>query len=150
MATVKPANENTLVVRRTIKSDRQKVFDAWVTARTLKQWFSPSDEFATVLAEADARVGGGYRIEMQSSDGKVHAVTGTYKEVERPARLVFTWRWEKDAKDIGETLVTLEFLALGDSTELILTHEGFPETRARDRHAWGHEGVLDRLAALLS
>ena len=75
-------------------------------------------------------------------------LSGTYLEIKAPDRLVLTWQWEGDP-DFGETLLTLEFLAHGNSTELVLTHERFPNSQWRDRHAAGWNGCFDRLNELL-
>jgi uncharacterized protein YndB with AHSA1/START domain len=75
-------------------------------------------------------------------------LSGTYLEVKSPDRLVLTWQWEGDP-DFGETLLTLDFLAHGNSTELVLTHERFPNSQWRDRHAVGWNGCFDRLDELL-
>jgi uncharacterized protein YndB with AHSA1/START domain len=49
--------------------------------------------------------------------------------------------------DVGQTLVTIEFLDRGDSTELVLTHERFPNAQAAGEHAKGWSGCLECLAA---
>ena len=48
-----------------------------------------------------------------------------------------------DTVEMGETLVTIEFLDRGDSTEMILTHEMFPTEGLRDQHAQGWEAMLE-------
>lgn len=100
-----------------------------------------------MVAELDLRVGGRFRIEMKHAKGNVHCVVGTYREVRPPERLVYTWAWE--GKDMGETLVTVEFLDRGGSTEVRLTHELFPTSEMRDEHAKGWNGCLDHLAGVL-
>jgi uncharacterized protein YndB with AHSA1/START domain len=72
-------------------------------------------------------------------------LSGTYREVRAPERLVYTWRWERPEMDVGETLVTVEFHDLGGATEVIVTHELFPDEAARDRHQEGWSGCLARL-----
>lgn len=93
-------------------------------------------------------MGGRYRIEMHPPSGNLHTVTGTFREVHPPGRLAFTWAWE--GKDMGETLVTLEFQDRGDSTNLVLTRELFPTQEMRDEHAKGWGGCLSRLAQLVA
>jgi uncharacterized protein YndB with AHSA1/START domain len=50
---------------------------------------------------------------------------------------------------MGETLVTVEFLERGRTTEVVLKHELFPADEARDLHAHGWNGSLDKLAKIL-
>jgi uncharacterized protein YndB with AHSA1/START domain len=57
---------------------------------------------------------------------------------------VFTWYWETEPEH-GNTVVTLEFVDLGAKSELILTHEHFANSDARDKHNNGWAFVLDSL-----
>ncbi len=58
---------------------------------------------------------------------------------------MYTWRWEAEP-ELGETLVTVEFLDREGSTEVVLTHEFLPTEKARGDHKKGWHGCLDRLA----
>jgi uncharacterized protein YndB with AHSA1/START domain len=82
---------------------------------------------------------------MKSPRNNIHYLVGTYREVRPPERLVCTWRWEAEP-EYGETLVTVEFLDRGGSTEVVLTHELFPTDEARRGHEQGWTSSLDRLA----
>ena len=140
--------ETTLHLTRTFPAPREKVFRAWTDPEELKKWWGP-EGYETPTAEVDLRVGGAYRFGMQKSpDGDIFYLRGTYREVRPPERLVYTWRWEAEP-ELGETLVTVEFLARGGSTEVVLTHELFPSKEARDGHSRGWNSSLDRLAKAL-
>ncbi len=71
---------------------------------------------------------------------------GTYLEVVRNERLVFTWSW--DGPDRVETIVTIELYERGDETELVLRHARFTAPEDWDRHLQGWGGYLEKLAAL--
>lgn len=136
-----------LRITRVVKADPERVFRAWTEPERLKAWSCP--EGGTVIAaEVDLRVGGRYRITMQSSEGGVHNAVGEYREIEPPHRLVYTWDWEEDEYEVGETLVTAEFRALGGATEVILTHELFPNVEAKASHEQGWASCLNRLEAV--
>jgi uncharacterized protein YndB with AHSA1/START domain len=81
-------------------------------------------------------------------DGEVFYLTGVYREVRPPERLVYTWRWEAEP-ELGETLVTVEFLDRGASTEVVLTHERFPSDAVRDQHGTGWSSCLECLAEVV-
>jgi uncharacterized protein YndB with AHSA1/START domain len=149
MADAKPRPATTLHVIRTFAAAREKVFRAWTDPEALKRWWIPRDGFSVPQVNLDLRVGGTYRIAMQNSKGEVFHLTGTYREVRPPEGLVYTWRWQGTESDIGETLVTVEFHDLGRSTEVVITHELFPDTRARELHDQGWAGCLSRLAHLV-
>lgn len=139
--------EITLRIQRIFKAPREKVFKAWTDPQELKNWWGPAG-YTTPGAEIDLRVGGAYRIAMRSPEGVVYDLYGVYQVVEPPRMLVYTWNWRGTRRDdIGETLVTVEFHELKQGTEIILTHERFPDQRACDEHDWGWNATLDRLAA---
>lgn len=148
MATRSTSDVPALRLERRFAAPRQRVFRAWTDAAELTGWFAPSDQHTTKVIALDVRVGGRYRIEMHPPSGNVHIVVGTFREVRPPEKLVFTWAWE--GKDMGETLVTLEFRDRGGSTDLVLTHELFPTQELRDEHTKGWDGCLSRLAKLVA
>ena len=80
--------------------------------------------------------------------GEQHVMTGVYQEIDEPDRLVFTMSWEKP--DAAETLVTLQFRARGNGTELLLIHERFPSEPLRDEHERGWTGCLEQLGCRLA
>jgi uncharacterized protein YndB with AHSA1/START domain len=148
MATRPSLPAATLHLSRTIAAPREAVFRAWTSPEALKRWWGPPG-YETPEVEVDLRVGGRYRLAMRKGPtGELFYLSGTYREVEPPARLVYSWRWESEAEE-EETLVTVEFLARGPSTEVRLTHERFVTEEARDEHRRGWGGCLDRLAAAL-
>lgn len=114
----------------------------------MKSWAAPGDMTATV--EMDFRVGGAYRIDMRAPDGTVRRVGGTYRVIEPPKRLVYTWRWA-DSPNFPETTVTVEFKpAPNGGTELVLLHEGLPDENSRQQHSHGWEGCLTKLEGMVS
>lgn len=125
---------------------REKVFRAWVDAQALKRWFLPTDAHRCTAAEIDPRVGGRYRIVVQSPDGEQHSVSGVYREIDAPSKLVFTWVWQN--KPEVESLVTIELREQPGGTELILTHERLPDADSRARHEHGWSGCLDHLGTM--
>jgi uncharacterized protein YndB with AHSA1/START domain len=114
----------------------------------MKYWMGPSDAFGEAEVSIDLRVGGRYRIVMTSPGGEVHRVGGTYKEIVAGKKLVYTWAWESTSE--RESLVTVELAPVGSATELLLTHQRFADTEARDKHQHGWIGCLDRLGRFLA
>jgi uncharacterized protein YndB with AHSA1/START domain len=136
-------NTLSLTVSQVIKSERTKVFRAWIDPDVIKKWFAPGS-MTVPEATADARVGGKYRIVMKGEDGSPTAV-GEYKEVVANERLVFTWRWEGDEEE--PTLVTVTFKDVAGGTEVAIKHEKFTSKESRDRHADGWRECLANLSA---
>jgi uncharacterized protein YndB with AHSA1/START domain len=139
-----------LTLSRTFPAPRERVFAAWTDPEQIVKWFGP--ETCRVLdAKVDLRVGGRYRFQVSSSQCGETAVYGQYREVTPPGKLVYTWQWESDLDFVNrETLVTVEFIDLGGSTELRLTHENLPNTESGGNHEHGWNGCFDKLANLLA
>jgi uncharacterized protein YndB with AHSA1/START domain len=126
-----------LTLTRVFDAPAERVFAAFTEPAALAAWFWP-DAFATT-ATTDPRSGGRFRIASAPND---MAVSGVYREVDPPRRLAFTWRW--DGED-DETMVTIDFTARGDKTEIVLRHGPFADDQTRDDHATGWSDCLDRL-----
>ena len=147
MATATKSKTEALEVRRIFKAPQRRVFEAWTRPDDLKQWAAPGP-MSTPLAQVDLRVGGAYRIHMRSPDGSEHRVHGIYREVDPPRKLVYTWSWETDP-DVQDSLVTVEFHDRGDSTEIVLRHEGFLTAAKRDRHSEGWAACLEKFGTIV-
>jgi uncharacterized protein YndB with AHSA1/START domain len=124
---------DTLVVRRVLPAPREQVFAAWLDPSSLARWMRPSGS-ADAIVEVDPRVGGSFRITMMHEpDGCEHR--GEYLVIEPPSRLSFTWI--SAATNYTPSIVTIELHALGDSTELVLTHRRLPPDRIEShREGW--------------
>ncbi|HEU5395595.1 MAG TPA: SRPBCC domain-containing protein [Verrucomicrobiae bacterium] len=148
-----------LRLTRVFDAPREMVFKAWADMKQFQQWFGAASCHGATLrsAKSDPRVGGRYRLQVQRPDGEYFTTVGTYREINPPERLVFTWQFEKDGSgdEFGEVeppemLVTLEFKARGKQTELTLTHEHFGSVESRDRHNEGWNRCLDELGKFVS
>ena len=148
MAKEQLSPETTLKVRRVFQAPRERVFRAWTDAKELALWFHPSPEYSTRVPQLELKVGGKYKVEMHHKDGKVHTVAGTYREIRPPEKIAFTWSWAGDP-NASESLVTIEFLDLGPTTEVLLTHVQLPSAEERQKHEQGWNGCLAQLAPYL-
>jgi uncharacterized protein YndB with AHSA1/START domain len=137
-----------LRMARVVPAPRERVFRAWTDPDELKRWWGPG-RFTTLHAEIDLRPGGRYLLVMQPPDGTPLRLAGTYREVQPPERLVYTWRWEDGVPETGETLVEVEFRDRGDQTEIMVVHRGFPAGSPQDPYRLGWQSGLGKLATLL-
>jgi uncharacterized protein YndB with AHSA1/START domain len=145
--TLMQTGTHSIRVVRTIRADREKLFHAWTDPEALMHWWRMDGEgWAFAGATIDLRVGGRYRLGMTSPDGKSHVAVGEYREIQQPARLVFTWDWEDPSSRVGETLVTLEFKDAGNQqTEVVLTHDRFADAARSRSHEQGWTQLLGLL-----
>jgi uncharacterized protein YndB with AHSA1/START domain len=133
----------TLVVRRILNADRERVFRALSDPVKMGEWFYGM-ETGQATVTCDFRVGGKYLIAM--SDGRKKCVpAGEYLEIVPPRRVVFTWSVEGV---VQQSKVTIELFEKGNRTELVLTHELPKDVVEPHRHGW--KNCLDHLETLLA
>jgi uncharacterized protein YndB with AHSA1/START domain len=139
-------DDYSLTVQREIAAPADDLFDAWLDAESLGSWFKPSGTRET-RAETDPRVGGSFRIVMVTDESSmVH--TGTYREIDRPRRLVFTW--SSPATQFRESIVTVTFEpSSDDSTIVAIHHAGLPDEEARTGHRSGWSDILRELGRIV-
>ena len=133
---------------RTIPASPERVFEAWTTSEQMERWTCP-DPTARVEVDIELRVGGRYLICMEVEGGPFTAF-GTYREIDPPRRLVYTWQWKQPHTMEVETVVTVEFLAVEGGTEIRLTHEGFSASSDRDGHETSWKMCTAKLADLVA
>ncbi len=138
-----------LRLERTLPASREAVFHALTTPEALSKWWGPQG-FTTPSVELDVRVGGAYRFAMQPPEGEPFQLEGEFQEVERPARLTYTFRYDRPDPDDRETVVTLSLEDRGEQTEVHLTQGDFVTEERHALHAAGWSESFDRLEQLLA
>lgn len=113
-------------VTRRFRASPERVFDAWLDPEMIGTWmFGPRLRDEEVLRIAvDARVGGAFSFLVRREGQEIDHV-GTYREIDRPRRLVFTWGIAGASAD--ESVVTIEIGPVATGSELTLTHEMDPK-----------------------
>jgi uncharacterized protein YndB with AHSA1/START domain len=131
-----------VTVRREIAAPAEVLFDAWLDAESLGAWLRPRGIRET-RAETDPRVGGTFRIVMVDDDSRtLHA--GTYREIERPRRLAFTW--SSPATRFRESVVTVTFQPAPNGATVVEVHQvGLPDEEAQASHRGGWSDGLREL-----
>jgi uncharacterized protein YndB with AHSA1/START domain len=134
-------------IRRRVKATAEQIFDLWTKPDLMVRWMSPFPGAVDCKASCDLRPGGTFSLVMSSAESS-REVSGTFVQVDRPRKLVFSWLGP--LTDNVNTLVTLELIPHGDETELVLTHERLPTPAIREGHTRGWENILDHLADVVS
>jgi len=138
-------DEFTVTVRREIAAPAEALFDAWLEAQSLGSWLRPAGVRET-RAETDPREGGTFRIVMVDDESSV-VHSGTYLEIDRPRRLVFTW--SSPATGFRDSIVTVTFQASSNSTVVEIHQVGLPDEEAQASHDAGWSDVLRELGRTL-
>jgi uncharacterized protein YndB with AHSA1/START domain len=112
-----------------IRTSRERVYDAFTTARGLDGWFTSG-------AVVDARPGG--EIRFQWMDWGPDHVAGTdggpVLEARRPERFVFQWQPDNPSY---ATTVEVHFEAVEGGTVVRLCEHGYPDTASGQKAALG-------------
>jgi uncharacterized protein YndB with AHSA1/START domain len=143
-----------LVITRVFDAPRRLVFKMWTDPKHLAQWWGPH-RFTNPVCELDVRPGGAILIHMRGPDGTVHPMSGVFREIVEPERLVFTTAVD-DANGNrlleGHNVVT--FAERGGKTTLTLQARavGFVAIAAKMLNGMeaGWTQSIDRLEALVS
>ena len=129
-------NDREIVITRTFNAPRSLVWEAWTNPKLFVNWWGP---FPTVnpVCEMDLRPGGAFRWVMMSPDGQQYPVTGVYKEIVKPERIVYTnnladnppaWhdqlntlRGAPKGSMVPDGVVTVTFAEIAGKTQLTIT-----------------------------
>jgi uncharacterized protein YndB with AHSA1/START domain len=134
-------DDYSVTVRREIAAPAEDLFDAWLDPQSLGSWLRPGSIRET-RAETDPREGGTFRIVMVEDDSSI-VHSGSYLEIDRPHRLVFTW--SSPATRFRDSIVTVTFQPSSGSTVVEIHQTGLPDEEAQASH---HAGWSDGLREL--
>ena len=143
------AEERILELVREFDAPPALLFRAWTDPVHTARWMGPRG-FLAIHVSGDLRPGGAWRICIRrDSDGLEMWQGGTYRVVEPPHRLAFTFAWDREGgMRSPETLVTIGFEPLeeGRRTRMRFHQEVFESVGARDGHRGGWSSAFERLA----
>jgi uncharacterized protein YndB with AHSA1/START domain len=138
-----------LRLERVLPGSAAVVYEAFADPARLSRWWGPRG-FTIPDLDFEPRAGAAYRIQMQPPEGEPFYLAGEFREVDRPRRLAFTFRWEEPDPDDVETVAELTFEELGESTEVALVQGPFRTEDRRALHDGGWTDSFDKLEELLS
>ena len=145
-------SDREIMITREFDAPNRLVFAAWTEPEQLMQWYG-CEHSTLVSCDIELRVGGSYRYVLRSPDGERHIMRGSYREVVRPERLVYTERYVGPQFESKESVVTVTFVERHGRTTLTSTSL-YHSKDDRDRHLsmgveTGAAETLDRLATHL-
>jgi uncharacterized protein YndB with AHSA1/START domain len=143
-----------LNIKRTLDAPRQAVWDAWTQPEQFKLWYMPAP-FSVPSCEFDLRPGGQLRVDTQGPDGNIMHMTGEFKVVDEPTKLVLTNSpLGPDGTQLFEIQHTLLLSEANGQTILDVTSEVLSAGPNAEQFLGGMEAglrqALDQLADLLA
>ena len=153
-ASTKSSMTREVAITRVFDAPRSLVFKMWTDPKHMAQWWGPHG-FTNPVCKLDARPGGAILIHMRGPDGIVYPMTGVFREIVEPERLVFTAVAEDlQGNPLLEALTTVTFVEQGDKTKLTVHARAIglapvaPQMLAGMEAGWTQS--LERLAELVA
>lgn len=148
------AEHQPLSITRTFSAPSQAVWDAWTKPEQFKQWFMPAP-FSVPACELDVRPGGHMKVDTKGPDGTVNKMTGEYKVVDEPTKLVMTnVLLDGEGKALFEVQHTVELSEANGQTTLHVTSEVLSAGPDAEPFLGGMEAglnqALDQMASLVT
>jgi uncharacterized protein YndB with AHSA1/START domain len=151
--TVTTPSDREIALTRTFNAPRALVFDALTKPELVQRWMLGNMGASMPVCEIDLRVGGAYRFVWRNPDGAEMAMTGIYREIVRPERIVNTQRFDTPWLPGEFTLTTTLAESGGRTTFTSTTLFDSRETRdmmLKSGMESGASASYDRLETLLS
>jgi uncharacterized protein YndB with AHSA1/START domain len=119
-----------IAMTRVFDSPRRLLFDALTKPKLLKQWLLGPPGWTMPVCEIDLKVGGSYRYLLRDAAGTEMGISGIYREILAPERLVVTEKFDESWYP-GEALITTTLVEQNGKTTLTLTVR-YESREARD------------------
>jgi len=138
-------SEHKLELTRHIKATPARVYATWLSKEDMKVWMGPSPAGCEVR-DLKASVGGTYRFVMSGPEGQEYIVSGIFKELDEPNKIVMTWQWETSMEEINpETVITVTFTEKDGGTEMNFLQENMASAESVEQHNQGWNPSFDKL-----
>jgi uncharacterized protein YndB with AHSA1/START domain len=142
---------------REFDAPRTLVFEAWTKPELLKRWLGALEGWSMVVCEVDLRVGGAYRYLWRNEDGTEMGMSGVYREIVPPERLVATEAFD-EAWYPGKALDTTVLVERGGKTTVTVTvlyesreaRDAVLQSPMAEGVAVGYDKLADLLASTLA
>lgn len=101
------AAERTMLLQRVIMAPREVVWDAWMSAATLPQWWGP-EGYSCRTKRIELRTGGEWVFDMIGPDGTVFPNHHRYNEVRAKERIGYTLLWGENGPKHADAWASFE------------------------------------------
>jgi len=135
--------DDELLITRTFNAPLALVWRMWEDEDHMRRWWGP-EGFSILSLTSDFRPGGAWRCRMTSDAYGEGRSGGTYSEIEKEKRIVFSFAWEEDLGDPTLTTVTVTFEERGGKTIQHFHQTPFATPEYRDGHVAGWNSLFNK------
>jgi uncharacterized protein YndB with AHSA1/START domain len=140
---VSTPNDREILLTRSFKARRELVWEAHTRPELVRRWLLGPPGWSMPTCDIDLRIGGKYRYVWRHEDGREMGMTGVFRDIVAPERIVSTELFDEDWTG-GETLVTQVFSERDGVTSLAMTIR-YASKAARDGAL--KSGMIDGMTA---
>ncbi|HMF64925.1 MAG TPA: SRPBCC family protein [Edaphobacter sp.] len=117
-----------ILMTRVFDAPRTLLFEAWTNPKHLPHWMLGPEGWTMPVCEIDLRPGGKWHFVWRRTDGTEMGMSGVYREIVPPERLVSTESWGGDWPETLNTLILTE----KDGKTTIANTTLYPSRATRD------------------
>lgn len=144
------AEHASFTIERKLDFPPAKVFNAWADPKAKERWFAAPAENSN--RKQDFRIGGRDTLKSTWPDGRVSEFSAEYWDIVPNERIVYVYEMHLNGKKISVSLATVQFIADGKGTRMIVTEQGafldgYDDAGSREH---GTNVLMDQLAASLA
>jgi uncharacterized protein YndB with AHSA1/START domain len=152
--TIEPVGDRGIRSVRRFNAPRRLVWEAHTRPELLQRWMLGPPGWEMPVCEIDLRPGGRFRYLWRNHDGSEMGQVGSFREIDPPARIVHTEKFEGDDTPGDGAVITTTFEEAGGKTTLTMMML-FPTPEVREQALGvgmetGMEAGYERLDAILA
>jgi uncharacterized protein YndB with AHSA1/START domain len=125
-----PSDREVALTRR-FEAPPHLVWEAFTRPDLVKRWMYGLEDWRLQVCSLDLRPGGTLRYEWHGPDGAIMGLSGAFKEVDPPHRMVHTELFDEDWTG-GETVITTTFAPEGPDATVVTMTIRYASPEARD------------------
>jgi uncharacterized protein YndB with AHSA1/START domain len=138
--------DDELLITREFNAPLPLVWRMWEDENHIRRWWGP-EGFTILEFSSDFRPGGTWRCRMISDIYGEGRAGGTFREIEKEKRIVFSFAWDADLGDPTPTTVTVTFEERDGRTVQHFHQTPFSSVESRDSHVGGWNSLFNKEAA---
>lgn len=126
-----------IIVETSVRAPIEKVWEAYTTPDAIVQWNAASDDWHTIRASVDLRVGGEFLSRMEAKDGSEgFDFAGTYTDVIPHRAIEYSF---------GDRMARVEFAERGADVHVVVSFDA-ESVHSNEAQKAGWQAILDNFA----